>query len=157
MDFDIKSSMIQICNGLRHIHNNGFIHRDIKPKNILYKEDTVFIADLGSACRLPLSYKGYATTRWYRAPEMVMRKPYDYKVDIWSLGCLFYFLLKKEHLFKFSSEVEYKRNFESLKRFEYLEDADFDENELDLLKGMLEFDPDKRMDIPDIIFHPYFS
>lgn len=93
--------MVQLLLGIEHFHANDIIHRDLKPSNILYfNEDSdnkikecVKIADLGLST--PFTYQGNKTpdvvTFVFRAPEIVLGNPYyDYRVDIWSLGCIFY-------------------------------------------------------------------
>ena len=70
------------------------IHSDLKPENIMIcpkkSEDeitTYRIIDFGSASR-DKQNSFYKQTRWYRAPEMILRIPYDVAIDIWSLGCI---------------------------------------------------------------------
>ncbi|RHZ79655.1 hypothetical protein Glove_143g18 [Diversispora epigaea] len=88
----------QISCGLKYIHQNNVIHRDIKPENILFGQTgELKIADFGYATYVPdsSSFKPTALcgTLDYFAPEMLMRIPYNEKVDIWSLGILCYELL----------------------------------------------------------------
>lgn len=68
------------------------MHRDLKPENLLYADGVLKIADFG----LSKEYLGpkaqntnYVSTRWYRAPELILRqKKYDGKIDIFALGCI---------------------------------------------------------------------
>ncbi|CAG8456351.1 9111_t:CDS:10 [Diversispora eburnea] len=88
----------QISCGLKYIHQNNVIHRDIKPENILFGQTgELKLADFGYATYVPdsSSFKPTALcgTLDYFAPEMLMRIPYNEKVDIWSLGILCYELL----------------------------------------------------------------
>nr|XP_042714134.1 MAPK/MAK/MRK overlapping kinase isoform X7 [Chrysemys picta bellii] len=89
----IMNYMYQLCKSLDHMHRNGIFHRDVKPENILIKEDTLKLGDFGS-CRSVYSkqpYTEYISTRWYRAPECLLTDGYySYKMDMWSSGCVFY-------------------------------------------------------------------
>ena len=67
------------------------MHRDLKPENILINYlGEVTIADLAFICPVEKGmYTRYIATRWYRAPEQILRmEKYDSKVDIWALGCV---------------------------------------------------------------------
>lgn len=81
----------QVFAGLAHMHQHNFFHRDIKPENILYDEerDSVCIADFGEArsLRSRPPFTDYVGTRWYRAPECLLRDTtYSSPVDIWAAG-----------------------------------------------------------------------
>jgi serine/threonine protein kinase len=88
-----RSILRQVAHGLLHIHNHGFIHRDIKSENILYKETeegqyTVKIGDLGMARRMCQSMTPRRMTVNYRAPELmdVTNRQYTTAIDIWGLS-----------------------------------------------------------------------
>ncbi|XP_075859823.1 MAPK/MAK/MRK overlapping kinase isoform X6 [Microcebus murinus] len=89
----IRYYMYQLCKSLDHMHRNGIFHRDVKPENILIKQDVLKLGDFGS-CRSVYSkqpYTEYISTRWYRAPECLLTDGfYTYKMDLWSAGCVFY-------------------------------------------------------------------
>lgn len=76
-----------------YMHEKGFIHRDLKPDNILYfaGDDSLKLADFGTAKKMkhkpPYTY--YVSTRWYRAPECILKMPdYNEKSDVWALGVI---------------------------------------------------------------------
>lgn len=91
----------QILLGIEQCHNHDLIHRDIKPQNILYneKEDNMLIIDLGiSVCYQSsrnITDTNYANTLNYRPPEGLLfeNKKYSQEIDIWSVGCVFYFMM----------------------------------------------------------------
>jgi serine/threonine protein kinase len=80
----------EVLEGLKFIHSNFRIHRDIKSDNILmnYSGD-IKIGDLGFAAQLTLenqSRNTVAGTPCWLAPEICTEQPYDMKVDIWAFG-----------------------------------------------------------------------
>jgi serine/threonine protein kinase len=72
---DIRNFMVQILQGLAYMHNNGYFHRDLKPENLLVTNGIVKIADFGLAREVSSSppYTDYVSTRWYRAPEVLLQ------------------------------------------------------------------------------------
>ncbi|KAF6131540.1 MOK protein kinase [Phyllostomus discolor] len=83
----------QLCRALDHVHRSGIFHRDVKPENILIKQDVLKLGDFGS-CRSVYAeqpHTEYISTRWYRAPECLLTDGcYSYKMDLWSAGCVLY-------------------------------------------------------------------
>ena len=71
----IKSLIYQTVSGLAYMHKNGFFHRDLKPENILTLKDNLKICDFGLAkeIRSRPPFTDYVSTRWYRAPEIILR------------------------------------------------------------------------------------
>ncbi|XP_059164272.1 MAPK/MAK/MRK overlapping kinase-like isoform X2 [Physella acuta] len=108
-DATVRNFMYQLTKSLDHLHRNGIFHRDVKPENILIKDDLLKLADFGS-CRSIYSkkpYTEYISTRWYRAPECLLTDGYyGYKMDIWSVGCVFFEILSLHPLFPGSNEVD---------------------------------------------------
>ena len=81
--------------GLQYLHEDlGIIHRDLKPDNILINENPLIakIIDFGTCKDLtaePGPHTSYVSTRWYRAPECILRSHhYSYTSDIFSVGCI---------------------------------------------------------------------
>lgn len=77
--------------GLDYIHSLRLIHCDLKPENILmksYSKCQVKIIDFGSSCFIHDHLSSYVQSRSYRAPEVIIGCKYDYKIDMWSLGCI---------------------------------------------------------------------
>ncbi|XP_054057652.1 MAPK/MAK/MRK overlapping kinase isoform X5 [Rissa tridactyla] len=105
----IKNYMYQLCKSLDYIHRNGIFHRDVKPENILIKQNTLKLGDFGS-CRSIYSkqpHTEYISTRWYRAPECLLTNGYySYKIDLWSAGCVFYEITSFQPLFPGSNELD---------------------------------------------------
>lgn len=93
-----KLFAVHILLGIEYMHSRGIYHRDIKPHNIICFMNThgdlthAKICDFGLTqyyCRQSMSLPGFVTL-WYRAPEISLAKDYDYKVDVWSAGCILF-------------------------------------------------------------------
>ncbi|XP_054998921.1 cyclin-dependent kinase-like 3 [Sorex araneus] len=89
----LKKYLFQILRAIEYLHNNNVIHRDIKPENILVSQLGITkLCDFGFARTLAAPgdiYTDYVATRWYRAPELVLKDTsYGKPVDIWALGCM---------------------------------------------------------------------
>ncbi|KAL3317630.1 Mitogen-activated protein kinase 11 [Cichlidogyrus casuarinus] len=91
----VRMYTYQILCGLNYLHKCGIFHRDLKPANIGVKKDEhnrpfdIYIMDFGMARNIDdNSLTSNVTTPLYMAPEMVLNRRYDEKVDIWSLGCI---------------------------------------------------------------------
>ncbi|KAF2728493.1 meiosis induction protein kinase-like protein [Polyplosphaeria fusca] len=130
----VKSILFQIMSGLEHIHQRDFFHRDIKPENILVSTSqqndsshpfrrysalmtppstppvyTIKIADFGLAreTHSKLPYTTYVSTRWYRAPEVLLRAgEYSAPVDIWAVGAMAVEIATLKPLFPGGNEVD---------------------------------------------------
>jgi serine/threonine protein kinase len=99
----------QLCIALKYLHSNNIIHRDIKPSNILVRNDNIKLIDFGISkiCDKYLKYtKTFVGTPYYISPEQFRNVNYNYKVDIWSLGCLMYELHEHTVPFKGSDIVQ---------------------------------------------------
>ncbi|KAG7513106.1 serine serine/threonine-protein kinase ICK isoform X1 [Solea senegalensis] len=106
----VRNIMFQILQGLAFIHKHGFFHRDIKPENLLCMgPELVKIADFGLVreIRSRPPYTDYVSTRWYRAPEVLLRSTsYSTPIDQWAVGCIMAELYTLKPLFPGSSEVD---------------------------------------------------
>uniref|UniRef100_A0A1I7TYM0 Protein kinase domain-containing protein n=1 Tax=Caenorhabditis tropicalis TaxID=1561998 RepID=A0A1I7TYM0_9PELO len=96
---EVKLVTWQLFRGLWHLQRYSICHRDIKPQNLLFNEDTglLKISDFGSSSMEPPStaQHSYHVTRYYRPPELLLgSRHYGCEVDIWSGGCVFGELLK---------------------------------------------------------------
>ncbi|KAG0563231.1 hypothetical protein KC19_8G014100 [Ceratodon purpureus] len=124
----IKYWMYQILKATEYMHNKGYIHRDMKPENILINGNTLKLADFGMAKKMSLhnsltqtwahlqykkkdcpcgKFTEYVCTRWYRAPELLVHSPtYTSAIDMWSVGTIMAELFRSVPLFPGTSEQD---------------------------------------------------
>lgn len=106
---EVRHIMRQVLAGLEMCHRNNFFHRDIKPENLLMTGNVVKIADFGCAreIRSRPPFTDYVSTRWYRAPELLLRSTvYNSPVDMWACGCIMAELFAKRNLFPGKNDID---------------------------------------------------
>src|SRR3990167_1318949 len=150
----------QICKGIKHFHESGFAHLDIKPENILISNDgKAKVADFSSSLPIVKNQKlkpvGVGSF-FYSAPEILQDRPFDgEKADIWSLGILLHVMLTGSWPY-FGTTTEEAR-VSAMKcdiQFNY---QIIPRSVLVLLDRMLEIDPAFRPSMDSILSHPWVS
>ncbi|OIW17651.1 hypothetical protein TanjilG_29001 [Lupinus angustifolius] len=184
---EIRCLMKQILQGLSHMHKKRFFHRDLKPENLLVTNDVLKIADFGLAREVSSMppYTQYVSTRWYRAPEVLLQSPcYTPAVDMWAVGAILAELFTLTPIFPGESEIDqlYKiyrilgtpdltafpigaNNFRllDLVGHEVVQPmmlSDIIPNAsleaIDLITQLLSWDPSRRPDADQSLQHPFF-
>ncbi|OBT88165.1 CMGC/MAPK/P38 protein kinase, partial [Pseudogymnoascus sp. 03VT05] len=162
----IQYFLYQILRGLKYVHSAGVVHRDLKPSNILVNENCdLKICDFGLARIQDPQMTGYVSTRYYRAPEIMLTwQKYDVEVDIWSAGCIFAEMLEgkplfpgKDHVNQFSIITELLGTPPDDVIHTIASENVSLEGSVDLLEQMLVFDPRKRVKATDALAHEYLS
>ncbi len=100
-----KTLMSRILDAFDYIHSMGVVHRDVKPSNIMVRPDgSICVIDFGivklSDNRTGLTGNAAVGTSIYMSPEQASGLTVDYRSDIYSLGCLLYYLVTGQHAFK---------------------------------------------------------
>lgn len=91
--------MYAAANGLKAMHDAGFVHADIKPNNIMVDDaGQVKLIDFGQSCKNGTVKERIQGTPDYIAPEQVQRRPITYKTDLFNLGATMYWLLTGKHV-----------------------------------------------------------
>ena len=155
LEDDIWRFLIQVTEGLRVLHENGVVHRDIKSANLLLcAPDLVKIGDLGISTVLHNHQlaKTQIGTPLYLAPEIWRRKPYDAKCDMWSLGIVLYEMLNFSFPFVGNSTEDLGRRILAGRigpiRGGYSQEI------VSIVKSLLQTNPDMRPSSKDLMEHP---
>lgn len=153
---EIRKIAIQLTQALHVLHSNRIIHRDMKPQNILIgSKQQIKLCDFGFAraishdTSLLTSIKG---TPLYMAPELVRQQPYNYTVDLWSLGVILYELAVGRPPFYTDRIVSL---IEMIVREPVKYPPTMSSEFQSFLAGLLNKDPSKRMTWPEILAHPF--
>lgn len=211
---DIKPITLDMLLALEYMHHNHIVHRDIKPGNvILFLDGGSEDSESGSSTKSSMTAKlcdfGLSkfytkqepqtprmVTAWYRAPEIAMGAVnYDYKIDVWALGCVIYEMVLGESLIV--SRDDNKRILEQIlanlperlapketrrlkelfdvrlprgrkkafikvlfpedTRETFREKVGSPEAFVEMIKSMLEFYPDNRPTVSQLLDHPFFE
>ena len=194
----IQNIIYNIARGLSYMHSENIMHRDLKPENILISLNDINIknniikikiADFGAAKEIPQykdeSLTDYICTRWYRAPECVLKsKHYDEKIDVWALGCIMAELYNLRPLFPGQSEFDqidkivrilgtpsYEEWPEGYRLMENLNMKfpqynkknfkslffDISDEAIDFMEYIFQYDSAKRPSANDLLKHPYLN
>ncbi|XP_057528594.1 cyclin-dependent kinase F-4-like isoform X1 [Amaranthus tricolor] len=106
---EIRNWFFQVFQALAYMHQRGYFHRDLKPENLLVSKNVIKIADFGLAREISSGppYTEYVSTRWYRAPEVLLQSPtYTSAVDMWAMGAIMAELFTLRPLFPGLSEAD---------------------------------------------------
>eukprot|EP00906_Rhabdomonas_costata_P009478 RCo013407 len=100
----VRLVTFQMLRALKSCHDQGILHRDVKPENVLLNEagTTIKLCDFGCARKMKkrLEMTEYVATRWYRAPELHLgTREYGFPVDLWAVGCIFAEMVDGKPLF----------------------------------------------------------
>jgi dual specificity tyrosine-phosphorylation-regulated kinase 2/3/4 len=105
---DVCAITRQLLMALEALHGNSIIHGDLKPENVLFvqSKQSVRLIDFGCSVHKPHNLVTYIQSRFYRAPEVVLRIAITSAIDIWSLGCIIVELLAGVPLFPATDEAD---------------------------------------------------
>ncbi|XP_057954436.1 mitogen-activated protein kinase homolog NTF6 [Malania oleifera] len=181
--------LYQLLRGLKYIHSANVLHRDLKPSNLLLNANCdLKICDFGLARTTSETdfMTEYVVTRWYRAPELLLNcSEYTAAIDIWSVGCIFMEIIKREPLFPGKdyvqqlglitellgspedSDLGFLRSDNArkyVKQLPHFPKQSFSQKfpnvspvAIDLAEKMLVFDPSRRISVEEALKHPYLS
>ena len=148
---EIRNIMNQLNNAFKILYSNNIIHRDIKLENILVSylnedksEFIVKLADFGFSRETFVDiYDSFCGTPDTMAPEIVNEEPYNYKVDLWSIGVIIY-------------ELYYKKLPKLDDNYNIISDLTKDKYLKDLILKLLKKNTEQRLTWKDYFNHPFF-
>ena len=150
----------EIALGVKYLHKYGIIHRDLKPDNIMLTESNdkghIKIMDFGLSKILGKKEKtsdGFGTLTFV-SPEVLIRKPYNKEIDIWSIGVILYLILSGDLPFDDEEDDE-----EKIAKSIVFNEVEFPSKKfgnkskevIELIKRCLTKEPKDRIKIDEII------
>ena len=161
----VRKILHQIVTGIDYMHGQGYVHRDLKLGNIMLTDrHVVKIIDFGMATKLSdikSSERGdnMFGTRSYMAPEIFMDAVHNArKVDVWSIGAVFYTMLTGRQPFKYDSSRDSLPEFErKVIKGQYRDVDNISQETLSLLRSLLTVNPYNRPTTQELLAHPYFQ
>lgn len=152
----------QMCEALSYCHSKGVIHRDLKLENVMLlggpphwriKIIDFGLCDIGVRCS-DLSYRWCGSVD-YVCPEILLKQPYiGCKADVWSLGTTLYSMLYGQLPFSYKERSKIRTLAEHPK-LQFPAEPPISEQGKDLLSRMLEPEPDKRLDLHQVMKHKW--
>lgn len=156
-EYECRFYVHQILDGVRYLHDNQIIHRDLKLGNLLLNDKlNVKIGDFGLATRIDYvgeRKKTLCGTPNYIAPEILNKKGHSYEVDIWSIGCVMFTLMVGQPPFETKT---LKDTYSRIRKCEYKLPQSLPKYPADLIMAMLQSDPAKRPSVHECIKHEFF-
>ena len=86
---DVQKILRDVASAMKILHRLRIIHSDLKPENIVTTNDGHSkLIDFGCSVPFQAGYSGYVQSRYYRAPEVILRYDLTQAIDVWSFGCI---------------------------------------------------------------------
>ncbi|MCQ2817741.1 MAG: protein kinase [archaeon] len=156
----ISDWFTQICLGIKSLHENNIIHRDLHPKNIFFDKDNKMVKIGEFSCMKILRNENqkaitFIGEDFFMAPEILISLPYSFASDVWSLGIILFYLITLKLPFDFKELLLIKsvKKVDKNKLGLKLNQKYFSKEIKELVLWLLEGDPIKRPNINQILLH----
>jgi serine/threonine protein kinase len=152
--------MRQLMSVVVYLHDMGIAHRDLKPENLMFEkkenDSKLCVLDFGYAKRTEDTLETPIGTLQYLAPEVLESGTYDKSVDIWSVGCILYFMLfgKTPFLAKSDEDIVAKA---AVVQFQFPDNVQVSDAAKDLISKLLRKDPTERLTAHQIQTHRWMT
>ncbi|CAF0802139.1 unnamed protein product [Rotaria sordida] len=155
--------ILQILEGVHHMHEKNIVHLDLKPENVMLLEKNktqIKIIDFGISRKLQPNEPTKETfgTPEFVAPEVIAFEPVTLATDMWSIGVITYILLSGASPFLGNTNQE---TFNNITQVDYRFDEEFFANTSDLAKDFIQQlfvkNPRQRATVVDCLNHPWIK
>jgi len=166
----IRNIICQLKNALQYLRQQNLVHRDIKPKNILFNEYhnsgclTLKLADFGLARYYreneqnddgtSIQEETICGSLMYMAPELLIAKSFNIRADLWSVGIIMYELLYGTNPFGYPKGIPQLIDMVNKQQIQF--ENIYSKNCMDLIKSLLVFEPKNRISWELFFNHPWF-
>lgn len=153
--------LYQIASAVSYIHNAGILHRDIKTLNIfLTKADLIKLGDYGLSKQLNSQYSMAETcvgTPYNMSPELCRGDKYNFKSDIWAVGCVLFELLTLKRTFDATNLLNLcVKIMQGTRNFD-MDTSAYSPQMIEMVQICLDQDPERRPTAVEILNHPVIS
>jgi len=137
-----KFYIAQIVESCQYIHQLGYLHRDVKPDNILFDHNgNICVTDFDLTKKVGKGLRGRAGTKRYMAPEVIRQQRYSFPADYWSIGIVLFEMLTGDTPYKYD---QLRESEDLVKELRIPRNLDISDNAKEVIKGLLETDVTKR-------------
>ncbi|XP_033917794.1 serine/threonine-protein kinase Nek9 isoform X2 [Melopsittacus undulatus] len=153
--------LFQIVSAVSCIHRAGILHRDIKTLNIfLTKANLIKLGDYGLAKKLNSEYSMAETlvgTPYYMSPELCQGVKYNFKSDIWAVGCVIFELLTLKRTFDATNPLNLCVKIVQGNRAMEVDSTVYSRELIQMVNSCLDQDPEKRPTADELLDQPLLS